>query len=257
MKSSRSHISHNSATTYWGFQKVFENLTLVDIFRICSNTKNQRFSSGFSEVFVFRFLVDIFRIFSMLTRQSPTKIALECRVKVTCNVVQISPHLQISAIQMNLAGWQLWNSKRHPTSICISQIQVLCSLFWCYFGAHFVPITVRFFTFSNSECACALFLDVYSVTVRTGLKAELPTYKRVRVRMYGANIPINGIWSLRRCSRHMAEGSSAINMLKFWSLISSRVKNYREANLRKCDFFALLHTKCTNMQIVTSSNLSN
>ena len=48
-----------------GFQKVFENLALVDIFRICSTTKNQRFSGGFSEVFDFRFLVDIFRIFSM------------------------------------------------------------------------------------------------------------------------------------------------------------------------------------------------
>ena len=47
-------------------QKVFENLALVDIFRICSTTKNQRFSRGFSEVFDFRFLVDIFRIFSML-----------------------------------------------------------------------------------------------------------------------------------------------------------------------------------------------
>ena len=48
-----------------GFQKVFENLALVDIFRICSTTKNQRFSRGFSEVFDFRFSVDIFRIFSM------------------------------------------------------------------------------------------------------------------------------------------------------------------------------------------------
>ena len=47
-----------------GFQKVFENLALVDIFRICSNTKNQRFFRGFS-VFDFRFSVDIFRIFSM------------------------------------------------------------------------------------------------------------------------------------------------------------------------------------------------
>ena len=27
-----------------------------------------------------------------------------------------------------------------------------------FFGAHFVPITVSFFTFSNSECACALGL---------------------------------------------------------------------------------------------------
>ena len=40
-----------------GFQKVFENLALVDIFRICSNTKNQRFFRGF---FDFRFSVDIF-----------------------------------------------------------------------------------------------------------------------------------------------------------------------------------------------------
>ena len=48
-----------------GFQKVFENLALVDIFRICSTTKNQRFSRGFSEVFDFRFSVDFFRIFSM------------------------------------------------------------------------------------------------------------------------------------------------------------------------------------------------
>ena len=52
-----------------GFQKVFENLALVDIFRICSTTKNQRFSRGFSKVFDLRFLVDIFRIFSMLTQR--------------------------------------------------------------------------------------------------------------------------------------------------------------------------------------------
>ena len=50
-----------------GFQKVFENLALVDIFRIClcSNTKNQRFFRGFPEVFDFRFSVNIFHIFSM------------------------------------------------------------------------------------------------------------------------------------------------------------------------------------------------
>ena len=34
-----------------GFQKVFENLALVDIFRICSNTKNQRFFQSFSRGF--------------------------------------------------------------------------------------------------------------------------------------------------------------------------------------------------------------
>ena len=34
-----------------GFQKVFENLPLVDIFRICSNTKHQGFSAGSSVVF--------------------------------------------------------------------------------------------------------------------------------------------------------------------------------------------------------------
>ena len=33
-----------------GFQKVFENLALVDIFRICSTTKIQRFSRGFSRM---------------------------------------------------------------------------------------------------------------------------------------------------------------------------------------------------------------
>ena len=50
-----------------GFQKVFENLPLVDIFHICSNTKHQGVSAGSSEVFDFRFSVDIFRIFSMLS----------------------------------------------------------------------------------------------------------------------------------------------------------------------------------------------
>ena len=40
-----------------------------------------------------------------------------------------------------------------------------------FFHAYFVPITVPFFTFFISECACALFLEVYSVTIRTGLSS--------------------------------------------------------------------------------------
>ena len=44
------------------------------------------------------------------------------------------------------------------------------SIYFDFFGAHFVPITVSFFTFSNSECACAFFSEVYSVTIRTGQK---------------------------------------------------------------------------------------
>ena len=70
------YISQQCHSLLTGFQKVFENLTLVDIFRICSNTKNQRFCRGFSEVFGFRFLVDIFRIFSMLIEDVRPKLTI-------------------------------------------------------------------------------------------------------------------------------------------------------------------------------------
>ena len=44
------------------------------------------------------------------------------------------------------------------------------TIYFDFFGAHFVPITVNFFTFSNDECAFALFSEVFSVTIRTDPK---------------------------------------------------------------------------------------
>ena len=63
MKSSRSHISHNSATTYRQVFKRFLKISLWSTYFVYVRTPKNR---GLSEIFDFRFLDDIFRIFSML-----------------------------------------------------------------------------------------------------------------------------------------------------------------------------------------------
>ena len=54
-----------------------------------------------------------------------------------------------------------------------------CGNLYCRISdAYFVPITVTFFTFFISECACALFLEVYSVTIRYTRCPDVGAQKR-------------------------------------------------------------------------------
>ena len=67
MKSSWSHISHNSATTYWYFQKVLKISLWSTYFVYVRTPKTRGFPKDFQRFLILGFLVDIFRIFSMLS----------------------------------------------------------------------------------------------------------------------------------------------------------------------------------------------
>ena len=119
------------------------------------------------------------------------------------------------ALYAGLVTWAIsYGDRVYPDDVYFDNLKIQKETRFTstFFHAYFVPITVRFFMFFISECACTLFLEVYSVTIRNGLM--------VRNQELHSNVQIH------TCTYCYLTQKSSVSTRTFLDLIFTRFSVY-------------------------------